>query len=380
LIGRAKPGKFVSATKPFARRSHMPINHLYDTWIRRIRELRPGQRITQTRNFVWLIIGIYQSRSVCLSRIAGKKPGPAKLLSTIRRLSRLLDNPAIRVREWYEPVAWEWLETQFRHLGEIRLIVDGTKIGFGHQLLIVCLTYRKRAIPIAWTWVKHSKGHSSARKHLALLTYVRKLIPAGAAVFLVGDCEFGSVAVLHQLDRWHWFYVLRQKTDTGVWFNEKSGWQTFGSYIHKPGQSIWLGSGCLTAKQIYTVNLLVHWEVGEKEPWCLATNLPDLGMTLQFYRRRMWIEEMFGDLKKHGFDLECTMLRHFDRLSRLTLAVALLYVWLISIGTRTIRNGLRKLVDRNDRRDLSIFQIGLRFIERCVTNANLFQIPLCSYC
>lgn len=357
----------------------MPINHLYDTWIRRIRELRPEQRITQIRNFVWLIIGIYQSRSVHLSRIAGKIPGPAKLLSTTRRLSRFLDNPAIRVREWYEPVAREWLETQFRHMGEIRLIVDGTKIGFGHQLLIVCLAYRKRAIPIAWTWVKHVRGHSTAAKQLALLAYVRQLIPVRAAVFLVGDCEFGAVAVLRQLDRWHWFYVLRQKTDTGVWLNEKRGWQQFGSYISGPGQSIWLGRGCLTAKKIYSVNLLVHWKVGEKEPWCLATNLPDRHMALAYYARRMWIEEMFGDLKKHGFDLECTMLRHFERLSRLTLAVALLYVWLVSIGTCTIRDGLRDLVDRTDRRDLSIFQIGFRFIERCVTNALTFRITLCAY-
>ena len=358
----------------------MPTNHLYHTWMQRICELRPGQRMTQVRNFVWLIIGIYQSRSVYLSRIAGKIPGPAKLLSTTRRLSRFLDNPAIRVREWYESVAREWLETQFRHIGEIRLIVDGTKIGFGHQLLIVCLAYRKRAIPIAWTWVKHVRGHSTAAKQLALLAYVRQLIPGGATVFLVGDCEFGAVTVLRQLDRWHWCYVLRQKTDTGVWLNEKRGWQAFGSYIHGPGQSIWLGRGCLTAKQIYPVNLLVHWKTGEKEPWCLATNLPDRCMTLAYYARRMWIEEMFGDLKKHGFDLECTMLRHFERLSRLTLAVALIYVWLVSIGTRTVRDGLRNLVDRTDRRDLSIFQIGLRFIERCVTNALIFRITLCSYC
>ncbi len=189
----------------------MPINTLYDTWFRRIQELRPGQRLTQVRNVVWLIIGIYQSRSVCLSRIASKIPGPAKLVSTTRRLSRFLDNPHIRVREWYEPIAREWLETQFRGVGEIRLIVDGTKIGFRHQLLIVCLAYRKRAVPIAWTWVKHVKGHSSAGKQLALLTYVKQLLPRGVAVFLVGDCEFGSVAVLRQLDRWSWFYVLRQK-------------------------------------------------------------------------------------------------------------------------------------------------------------------------
>ena len=357
----------------------MPTNTLYHTWFHRIQELRPDQRITQIRNFVWLMVGIYQSRSVCMSRVAGKIPTSAKLLSTTRRLSRLLNNPAIRVRVWYEPIARRWLEAQFCNHGEIRLIVDGTKIGFGHQLLIVCLAYRRRAIPIAWTWVRHVKGHSSASKQLALLAYVRTLLPVGAAVFLVGDCEFGSIAVLRQLDRWHWFYVLRQKADTGTWFSENIGWQALGSFIQKPGQSIWLGHGCLTAKEIYPVNLLVHWKVGEKEPWCLATNLPDLRMAVRFYERRMWIEEMFGDMKRHGFDLELTMLRHFQRLSRLTLAVAILYVWLVSVGTRTIRSGLRHLVDRSDRRDLCIFQIGLRFIERSLTNALTFQIHLCSY-
>jgi hypothetical protein len=357
----------------------MPINRQYHTWIHRIKELRPGQRITQVRNFVWLLIGIQQGHSVTLNRIASKIPGKAKLLSTVRRLERFLGNAAIRVREWYAPIATNWLEAQYRHLGEIRLIVDGTKIGARHQLLIVGMAYRKRAIPIAWTWVKQIKGHSKSGKHLALLAYVRSLIPPGAAVFLVGDCEFGAVAVLQQLDRWHWFYVLRQKTDTCLWFSTEQGWQAFGSLIQKPGQSFWLGSGYLTIQHIYRVNLLVHWKRGEKEPWCLATNLPDKGMALHLYALRPWIEEMFGDFKKHGFDLERTRLCYFQRLSRLTLAVAILYVWLVSVGTQTIRSGHRHLVDRKDRRDLCIFQIGLRFIERCLTNALSFKIPLCSY-
>ena len=357
----------------------MPINHLYHTWMRRICELRPGQRITQVRNFVWLLVGIYKSRSVYLSRIAGKVPGHAKLLSTVRRLSRFLANPAIRVREWYEPVACQWLGAQWRCLREIRLIVDGTKIGFGHQLLMVSLAYRRRAIPIAWTWVKHVRGHSNAHKQMALLNYVRKLLPVGTAVFLVGDCEFGSVAILKWLDQWHWFYVLRQKSDTCVWLDQYNEWKPFNSFIHKAGQSVWLGKGFLTAKEIYPINLLVHWQAGENDPWCLATNLPDRLIALRYYRRRMWAEEMHGDFKKHGFDLESTMLRDFLRLSRLTLAIAFLYVWLISIGGRTIHKGLCHLVDRNDRRDLSIFQIGLRFIQRRLTNALSVHVPLCTY-
>ena len=74
----------------------MPTNQLYHTWFQRICELRPEQRITQIRNFVWLMIGIYQSRSVHLSKVAGKIPGAAKLVSITRRLSRFLANPSIR--------------------------------------------------------------------------------------------------------------------------------------------------------------------------------------------------------------------------------------------------------------------------------------------
>jgi hypothetical protein len=357
----------------------MSTNRLYHTWLQRICELRPDQRITQVRNFVWLMIGIYESRSVTLSKIAGKIPGSALLLSTIKRLSRFLENPAIRVREWYRPMACQWLQSQAKCLGEIRLIVDGTKVGFGHQLLLVSLAYRRRAIPIAWTWIKHVKGHSGAFKQLALLNYVRSLLPRGIGVFLVGDCEFGSVEVLKWLDRQPWFYVLRQKSDTGVWLASSTDWTPFRSFIQKPGQSFWLGRGDLTAQAIYPVNLLVHWDVGEEEPWCLATNLPDREMTLRCYRRRGWCEEFHGDIKKHGFDLESTMLHSFEKLSRLTLAVAFLYVWLMAVGGRAIHDGQRPLVDRRDRRDLSIFQIGLRFIQRRLTNDLSVQVPLVSY-
>jgi hypothetical protein len=357
----------------------MPTNTLYHNWFCQIRELRPKQRITQVRNFVWLLIGIFRSRSVSLSRIASKIPGNAQLLSYTRRLSRFLSNPAIDVRAWYKPIACHWIERQVHSLQQVRLIVDGTKVGFGHQLLMVSLAYRKRSIPIAWSWVPYVRGHSTASTQLALLKHIHSLLPQGTAVLLVGDTEFGSVKVLQQLDQWCWHYVMRQKSSTHICLAHPMEWNDFGSWIEKMGSSIWLGKGYLTEKHIYPVSLLVHWKVGEKEPWCLATNLPDREMALRAYARRMWIEEMFGDMKKHGFDLESTMLRHADRLSRLTLAVALLYVWLISTGTRVVRDGLRYLVDRRKRRDLCIFQIGFRFIDRQLLNSLPFNISLCSY-
>jgi len=46
----------------------------------------------------------------------------------------------------------------------------------------------------------------------------------------------------------------------------------------------------------------------------------------------MWIEQMFADLKGHGFDLKSSYLRSFLYLGRLTLIVCLLYLWLLAVG------------------------------------------------
>jgi hypothetical protein len=356
----------------------MPINETYRTWIQRICELRPKQRKTQVQNFVWVLVGIFHSRSVSLSKIAGKVISKAKNVSTVRRLSRFLASSTVDVRSWYRSTAKTWLKSQSQHVGEVRLIVDGTKVGFGHQLLMVSLAYHHRAVPIAWSWVRHVRGHSTAAKQICLLKYVRSLVPQEMPVFLVGDSEFGSMAVLQQLKQWHWFFALRQKGNLGLWLDECTDWQRLDSLVQRAGQSVWCPNGYLTQSDIFPVSILIHWQKGEKEPWCLATNLPNASLTLHYYRRRMWIEEMFADFKKHGFDLESTMLHNAPRLSRLTLAVAFLYVWLLSSGSRAIRAGLRHLVDRKDRRDLSLFQIGLRLIERFLLHSQLFSLSLCS--
>lgn len=300
----------------------------------------------------------------------------AKNESTVRRLSRFLANGAIEVRRWYKPIAQEWLSLQFQRVGEIRLIVDGTKVGFRHQLLMVSLAYRHRAVPIAWAWTKQVRGHCTAKQQVSLLRYVYTLLPPKAPIFLVGDSEFGSMAVLRQLDTWRWFYVLRQGPNVSLWLNEQTDWSKLGTFVQRAGQRLWFAKGYLTQQEIYPVSVLIDWQIGEKEPWYLATNLPDPSLTVRYYRRRMWIEEMFGDFKKHGFDLESTMLQHVPRLSRLTLVVAFLYVWLLSVASHTIRAGLRHMVDRKDRRDLSLFQIGWRFIDRQLLHSLPFSVPL----
>ena len=48
----------------------MSINHLYHSWVKQLLQLRPDERVTRVRNLAWLVVGMYQSKSVHLSAIA----------------------------------------------------------------------------------------------------------------------------------------------------------------------------------------------------------------------------------------------------------------------------------------------------------------------
>jgi hypothetical protein len=99
-------------------------------------------------------------------------------------------------------------------------------------------------------------------------------LPEGVPVLVVGDSEFGSVKVLHQLQSWDWMCVLRQKGKNLAQLSQQGGWHPFWQVIRRVGQKHWLGLRKLTARYAYRVNLLAIWQPGEKDPWLLATNLP----------------------------------------------------------------------------------------------------------
>lgn len=355
----------------------MAIVQTYHTFEKHIQHMLQVKHQSRIRNLAWLMTGIYFSRSVHLSRIANKIMGPTKRRSRTRRVSRFLHNGHFRVRDWYRPVAESVLAEAADAGRPIQLVIDATKVTSSHQLLVVAIAFRRRALPLAWTWIRHKKGHSSGDKQRALLAYVYDLIPSHTTVVLLGDSEFTPLQGL--LEQWGWYYVLRQKGSHQICPTPTAPWQRVDQLLTKPGQRVWLEDALLTQKHQHQTNFLAIWQPGYPEPWLLATNLPSARVAVQAYRKRMWIEAMFGDFKKHGFDLEKSRLGDFMSLSRLTFVVAILYVALISLGVSVVKQGHRHLVDRRERRDLSIFRIGYDMFEFYIINNRLFSIRLCPY-
>ena len=350
---------------------YIPPTQLYRSLYERLVRLWPNEVDSRVTNRVYLMLGIFLGRSVQTGRIASKVPVRANRLSNVRRLERFLSNTAIHARAWYEPTARGLLQAAGGS-GHVALIIDGTKVSFRQQCVMVAVAYHGRALPVAWTWVAHAKGHSRQRVQLARLSYVRARLPTGVTVSLVGDTEFGHALVLDYLNHWGWQYVLRQSGNNQVWTD--CGWQALGDLIRGPGESRWRPTAALTQASPQTTNVLLTWRRGERHPWLLATNLPTPELALQHYKRRMWIEELFGDLKRHGFDLESSHLRSARPLDCLTLAVVLLYLWLVTEGTQALIQGHTAQVDRANLRDLSLFRLGFELIDCAITRGDPFHV------
>jgi len=350
-----------------------PFQRLYGSLYLRLVQLWPEECDSRIVNMVYLMMGVWGARSVQTGRMAAHVPVVAKKMSIVRRLERFLDNGAVRVRSWYEPIAVNILAAAGVS-GDIHLVLDTTKVSAYHRLLIVCVAYRRRVLPLAWTWVRSSRGHSSSAKQVALLSYIRGLIPAGIQVSLVGDCEFGHTAVLEAMQTWQWDYALRQSGQVLVHLPNAFDWVRLDSLVSKRGDCRFVGAVKLTAARAIPTHLMLCWDKRYAEPWLLATNLTRPLLILRLYHRRAWIENMFGDLKDNGFDFERSALRHFLRLSRLTLAVCLLYVWFLAFGTQLVKTGLHTQVDRADRRHLSLFRIAWDYLQRALLLIIPFQV------
>ena len=350
---------------------------LYHRILRGLCQWHPGERITRIRNLALLLVGLTQGQGIHLSQIVEQWPGlEAKEPSLVNRLRRFLDNRAVLVRVWYEPHARHLLQTCAGR--ELRLIIDCSKVGFHHRILTVSLAYKKRALPLVWSVHRGRKGHVSYTQQLELLEYLSSLLPTDARVILLGDAGFESVHLFTWLKEKQWHFVLRHPGKNQVRWSGQA-WIKLGHIPIAEGQTRIIGWVHLTEKHdAGPFWLTLHWAPGEDEPWFLIADEPPTSHKRQhiaYYRIRMWTEEMYGDMKGHGFDLEATHLDDVDRISRVVLAVCIAFVWLITLGSRIVKKGLRHFVDVKSRRDKSYFRIGWDWIQRCMRLDKPF--PLC---
>ena len=102
-----------------------------------------------------------------------------------------------------------------------------------------------------------------------------------------------------------------------------------------------------------------------------ATQQPHLA-----YERRFWIKTLFGSCKSRGFGLARTHLTDPEPIDRLILAFAIATCMTLGLGTHRVLSQQTARVDRADRRDLSLFQLGWRWLPRLLALDHLHEFKM----
>lgn len=334
-----------------------------------LRSLHPNVRKTRLVNWALLIWGLLRARSAAVPDIAAQLPLPIQAGSREKRLIRWLDNLAVCVADFFAPVACCVLETLAATSGSLRLLVDRVEVKGRLNLLIVCVAFRSRAFPLFWYELGHA-GASTQKEQIALLKRIKPWIPPETLVFVIADREFRGMNLACWIRRQSWHYVLRLKCDTKINLGD-GNWQRLDSLGLKRGERRFLRNVHVALSNPFgPTHLALVWARSSKEPWYLLTDLEDLEEAVRLYRVRMWCEQLWRDFKSQGFDLEASHIEVGERLERLLLGIALATVWALWTGAKVVRRHLRRRVDSGRRRRLSLFLIGIRWLEHCLA---LFQ-------
>jgi hypothetical protein len=333
----------------------------------------------QLSNWLWIVSGILQSKSVALGQIANYLPMETKAEARITRIRRWLKNEVVHVWSLYEPI----LEQVLRgwQAEEAVIILDGVMV-FGDRLQIfrLSLEHGCRAIPLGWV-VLEGKGLTQVENLKEMLEQVANFLKSRvqSVVFLADrgfrDCDWANLC--EELD---WKYAIRLASNTYVTL-ENGSQVSIDALGVQIGDRQYFQNVKVTQDEKLQGNLSVTWTNGNRgqkiELLAVISSRPADKARLDEYARRMRIEESFRDDQSGGFDLAHTRLEHPERLEKLLLAVAIATLWCHEIGEQVLQN--QTLQDELDpggkKRELSIFQLGLRFIKRCIAVA-LHRLPI----
>lgn len=349
----------------------------YELYARIWRTLRPivaVSNIKQLNIWVWLAVAIIQAKSIALGQLILHIPvGSPEAQSRITTLRRWLKNPRIDVWEFYRPLLEHVLQGWVAV--EAIVILDGVLV-FGDRLQIFRLSLRhgNRAIPLVWTVIP-GKGLTHVEKLETMLTRAASFLkPRVKSVRFLADAGFRDCDWAEMCLKLGWHYNLRLPYSTRVWLAN-------GHYCRidelgvRPDQRRYFQAVAVTAAAKLQANLSVTWSVATaKEPARLVPIISDqqaCRQRLTEYGWRMDIEESFRDDQSSGFDMEHTQLQHPERLERLLLALALATLWCHELGEYVLAQGepCRREIDAGTERELSLFQLGLRWLKRCVSTS-----------
>jgi hypothetical protein len=330
--------------------------------------LHPTLHLKRLTVWVWVVVGLIQGQSVQLREIANHIPGDTQAVGRVARIRRWLASKWIISRTLYQPLIEEMLVAWAGR--EITIILDGCFIrNKALQILRVSLSHCYRALPLAWDVVT-ATGNVELEGCKTMLEHLAKLLKRMRRVTFLADRGFRSRAWARTCRELDWEYIIRIANHPIIPF--PGGVQRAVDQLGvKQRERRYLPNVPSTLEADWSCNLAITWT--RAPPSCpaelcvLLTNLRPSGWVLRHYLKRRQIEESFRDDTSGGCDLHASHLTDPNRLDTLLLALAVAVLWGYELGEPVLRDDRRLEVDPAYKRQLSVFQLGWRFLRRLIS-------------
>lgn len=255
----------------------------------------------------------------------------------------------------------------------LALAIDATLHGEKVVALVVSVLYRGCAIPVAWRILPANKKGPWIEPLVRLLTTLAPAVGAGMEVVVMTDRGLWSPGLWKAIRGLGWHPLMRLKSNTV--FQPTEGCRNQALYlIPGPGHA-WMGQGtAFKAKGIQRFGtLIIMWDVGQKEPWVILSDLPVQRDAVVWYGLRSWIELGFRALKGVGLKWDRTRRTDPDRVARHWLTLSVATIWILAHGTRLEEaelagcapSRLRRSTQRFPiRRLISVFRRGMEGLKQ----------------
>jgi Transposase DDE domain len=354
--------------------------HLYDTLVVVLSQHAKWVDQRHLKTLAWMMVGLIHSGWISLTAWVPYVVSPARYAqSTVRRFRRWLDNDKIDALALYGPL----MEQALAQWGELALYValDTSMLWNTYCLIRLSVIYRGRAVPLVWCVLQHGSAQVAFEVYRDLLTRAAMLLPRRCRVIFLADRGFADTELMAHLRRlgWHW----RIRIKSSFWLYRRGGPRCKVERISGGrGHTCFWHQVSITDKRFGPVHLAVARHRDSHEWWYVISDEPTDMRTFEEYGLRFDIEENFLDDKSNGFQLESSLIRSAQALTRLCLVLALSTLYLVSQGTEVVKQGNRRLVDPHWFRGQSYLKIGWNWVKLALTKgyALITRVHLSSAC
>jgi len=329
-------------------------------WVRKTSKRWEGVNRHFRENVVVFSRAVVRAESSQIRKIAGMAGGQAD--SQRRRLQRF-------VKQEQELALFfkNWTQSVVKAVGErsVVLVIDESKIKAQFGVMVVGMNYEGRCIPLVWRMYQANShvdypAEGQAEMIIGLLQQVASGMPRGTNVLVLADRGIGtSPAVMRGVMALGWHFLFRVTKQSKIVLDDGQA-VTFYDQVSQPRQCYEASGKVFKKRGRIPAHVRVVWGEHAQAPWSLVTNDPSLqGFE---YGQRMWIEELFRDLKSHGWDVENTAFPDPQRMARLWIFLVVAYAWMLLWGAQQLTLGLcaalKRCADGSRVRRWSLFREG----------------------